>query len=126
MRSVLQPANVPRRPLHPPGPSFFPYCCGGRLHAGSGTLLAALARGLPQLCLPQAADQFGNAAACVGAGAGRTLLPGTVTVESVRLGDGDRPHRPRLSAPPPNEIAAEIRTMPSPAEVAEIIATRYR
>ena len=32
-------------------------------HAGSGTFLAALARGIPQLCLPQAADQFTNAAA---------------------------------------------------------------
>ena len=30
-------------------------------HAGSGTFLGALARGLPQLCLPLAADQFRNA-----------------------------------------------------------------
>ncbi len=30
-------------------------------HAGSGTFLGALAEGLPQLCLPQAADQFRNA-----------------------------------------------------------------
>ena len=30
-------------------------------HAGSGTFLAMLGRGIPQLCLPQAADQFNNA-----------------------------------------------------------------
>jgi UDP:flavonoid glycosyltransferase YjiC (YdhE family) len=86
-------------------------------------LLAALGRGLPQLCLPQAADQFGNAAACAGAGAGRALLPGTVSVASVRaemdsvLTD---PGIRRAAA----RIGDEIRAMPAPAEVAGIIAAR--
>ena len=35
-------------------------------HGGSGTFLGALAHGLPQLCLPQAADQFRNAEGGVG------------------------------------------------------------
>jgi hypothetical protein len=39
-------------------------------HAGAGTMLAALAVGLPQILLPMGADQFRNAAAVVGAGAG--------------------------------------------------------
>jgi UDP:flavonoid glycosyltransferase YjiC (YdhE family) len=42
-------------------------------HAGSGTVLAALAMGLPQILLPMGADQFRNAAAVVAAGAGRQL-----------------------------------------------------
>jgi UDP:flavonoid glycosyltransferase YjiC (YdhE family) len=42
-------------------------------HGGSGTVLAAIAAGLPQLCLPQFADQPLNAAAIADAGAGLAL-----------------------------------------------------
>ncbi len=44
-------------------------------HAGAGTMLAAAARGIPQLCIPIAADQFDNADALTSAGAGITLEP---------------------------------------------------
>ena len=37
-------------------------------HGGSGTFLGALARGVPQLCLPLAADQFRNAEGGTGPG----------------------------------------------------------
>ena len=119
-----QPAHV-HVARYIPQTQLLPHSAAVVSHAGSGTLLAALARGLPQLCLPQAADQFGNAAACVAAGAGRALLPGTVTVDSVRaemehvLTDGAY----RAAA---ERVAAEIRAMPSPAEVADLIAIRYR
>ena len=53
-------------------------------HGGSGTFLGALARGLPQLCLPQAADQFRNAEGGERAGASLTLQPEEVTAASVR------------------------------------------
>ena len=46
--------------------------------------LAALGAGLPQLCLPQAADQFLNAAASARAGVGLTIDPGEVSVGRVR------------------------------------------
>jgi UDP:flavonoid glycosyltransferase YjiC (YdhE family) len=89
-------------------------------HAGSGTFLAALARGIPQLCIPQAADQFVNAAACEKFGAGLALAPGTVTVDAVadaigRLLD-DPAYRDRAAAG-----AAAIAAMPSPDEVVETI-----
>ena len=42
-------------------------------HAGLGTVMAALAHGLPLLCLPLKADQFENAARVLGLGAGRQL-----------------------------------------------------
>ena len=45
-------------------------------HAGSGTLLGTLAHAIPQLCVPQAADQFRNASAISSAGAGRQLIDG--------------------------------------------------
>ena len=52
-------------------------------HGGTGTVLGAFAAGLPQLILPQGADQFHNARSLAGVGAGRALLndeqlPGTI------------------------------------------------
>ncbi|MGB3442022.1 MAG: glycosyltransferase [Actinophytocola sp.] len=84
-------------------------------HGGSGTTLGALAAGVPQLVLPQGADQFANADALTEVGAARQLLPGEVTpaaiadsAAAVRAG-----HRDAARA-----VAAEIAGMPSPAEVA--------
>ncbi|MEA2973194.1 MAG: hypothetical protein QOG82_1652 [Actinomycetota bacterium] len=118
-----QPANV-HVARYIPQTQLLPYCQAVVSHAGSGTLLAALARGLPQLCLPQGADQFANADACVAAAAGRALHPGTVTVESVRaemeLVLADAAYRAAAE-----RIAAEILAMPSPAEVADVMATRF-
>jgi UDP:flavonoid glycosyltransferase YjiC (YdhE family) len=118
-----QPANV-HVARYIPQTQLLPYCTAVVSHAGSGTLLAALARGLPQLCLPQAADQFGNAAACAGAGAGLALQLGTVTVDSVRASVE------KLLADPAfreaaETIAGEMRQMPGPGEVAEILAARF-
>src|SRR5712692_8566157 len=60
------------------------HCAEVVSHGGSGTFLATLAAGLPQLCVPQAADQFLNAAACARAGIGLAIEPGAVSVEHVR------------------------------------------
>lgn len=48
-------------------------------HAGSGTTFAALANGVPQLLLPQGADQFSNAAWLTQVGAARQILPHEIT-----------------------------------------------
>jgi UDP:flavonoid glycosyltransferase YjiC (YdhE family) len=76
---------------------------------GAGILFGALANGLPQLVLPQAADQPANAAAVERTGAGLALS--TVTPERVR--DAAR----QLLAEPGHaararEIRAEIAAMP--------------
>jgi UDP:flavonoid glycosyltransferase YjiC (YdhE family) len=93
-------------------------------HAGSGTFLAALAAKLPQVCIPQAADQFFNAAACAQVGAGIALAPDGVTVEAVDeavaklLGDaayGDAARR----------VSSEIAAMPSPTEVVDKLHATY-
>jgi len=52
-------------------------------HGGSGTLLGALAHGIPQLCLPQAADQFRYAQACAAAGAGIALIGADATTDRI-------------------------------------------
>ena len=97
-----------------------PHCAALVSHGGSGTFLGALGLGLPQLCLPQAADQFRNAAAAVSTGAGLALAPDAATPEAVRdavrrilLEDGFR----RAAA----GLADAIRAMPGPAEVVTVL-----
>jgi len=86
-------------------------------HGGAGTMLGVLANGLPQLILPQGADQPFNAIAIERAGAGRALsneaqTPGAIEAAvGALLADGPE----RLAA---KRIAAEIAAMPSPAEIA--------
>lgn len=83
-------------------------------HGGAGTMLSALAEGLPQLILPQGADHPFNAAAIERAGAGRALPNEAQTPESLGeavdalLAEGPE----RLAA---KRIAAEIAAMPAPA-----------
>ncbi len=103
-----------------PQTQLLPACDVVASHAGSGTMLATLALGIPQLCLPQAADQFLNAAAVARAGAGLSIPPGEVTPARVaeavrRLLDDDsfREHARRL--------ADEIDVMPSPDAVVSVL-----
>ena len=87
-------------------------------HGGSGTTLGAAAAGLPQLFLPQGADQFSNAAMICDVGAGRQLAPADVTPDAVRdevvalLDDQDVRARCR-------SLAREIAAMPAPVDVVE-------
>jgi UDP:flavonoid glycosyltransferase YjiC (YdhE family) len=92
-------------------------------HAGSGTFLGALAEGIPQLCLPQAADQFRNAEGGVRSGAALALNPEEADaariVQAVDLLLSDESYRANA-----RRIAGEIRAMPSPADVVERLTAR--
>ena len=93
-------------------------------HAGSGTFLGALALGLPQLCLPQAADQFRNAAGGGRSGSALVLAPPDATGEAVaaaasRLLSEDRFRRNA------RVVASEIRHLPSPADVVDVLVERF-
>ncbi|MCG5443130.1 glycosyltransferase [Micromonospora sp. NIE79] len=92
-------------------------------HGGSGTTLGALAVGVPQLLLPQGADQFANADTLAAAGVAVRLLPGEVDASAIaeqarlllpRRGQGEQRDAARL-------IAEEIAGMPSPAAVARLL-----
>jgi len=101
---------------------LLPECDAVASHAGSGTALAALSMGIPQLCLPQAADQFLNAAAITRAGAGISIAPQDIDRTGVaaairRLLDEDH-YRDAA-----RRIADEIAAMPSPDEVAAEVET---
>ncbi|MGC1511498.1 MAG: glycosyltransferase [Acidimicrobiales bacterium] len=112
-----QPDNV-HVARYIPQDRLLAHCAAVVSHAGSGTFLAALAAGLPQLCLPQAADQFLNAAACARSGVGLNLGPDDVSVDKVResverlLSDGAF----RAAA---QRGSDDIAAMPSAREVAQ-------
>jgi hypothetical protein len=118
-----QPANV-RVAEFIPQEQLLPECAAVVSHAGSGTFLAALAAGVPQLLVPGAADQFLNAEAAVRGGVALVLWPGEVSVASVRdalksvLADtGLREAAER--------VATEIAAMPPPEAVAAELARRF-
>ena len=99
---------------------LLPHCSLIASHGGSGTFLGALDHGLPQLCIPQAADQFANAHAGATAGASLTLLPHQSTRDAV----SDAAEQ-ILAAPSfrsnAQRIQQELRSMPSPDYVASVI-----
>ncbi|MFE0027897.1 glycosyltransferase [Amycolatopsis sp. NPDC059021] len=86
-------------------------------HGGSGTTMGAFGAGLPQLFLPQGADQFANAEAALAAGVADQLVGDALTAEAVtektRALMTDTAVRDAARA-----LAEEIAAMPSPAEVA--------
>ncbi|MGW3998899.1 glycosyltransferase [Amycolatopsis sp. NPDC004772] len=91
-------------------------------HGGSGTTLGAFGAALPQLLLPQGADQFTNADAVLAAGVGDRLLGAEVTAEAVATKARhlltDTAVRDAAQA-----LATEVAAMPSPADVAAQLPT---
>ena len=89
-------------------------------HGGSGSTLAALAYGLPILFVPQAADQFENAAHAERLGAGVRLMPDALDVSSARAALeallADPAFRTQAQA-----LAAEIAAMPEPSAVVPLL-----
>jgi UDP:flavonoid glycosyltransferase YjiC (YdhE family) len=92
-------------------------------HGGTGTLLGALAHGLPTLIIPLNADHFPSAARLSAFGAAEVLHAPDVSAESVRAAM----HR-LLATPGYRErsatIQADIAAMPSPTEVAHVLEAR--
>ncbi|MDX8055073.1 glycosyltransferase [Lentzea sp. BCCO 10_0798] len=87
-------------------------------HGGSGTVLGALAAGLPQLVLPQGADQFVNADVLAETGAGAKLVGEEVTADAITGAAGhllDDPSAREVAV----KVAAEIADMPAPAAVVQ-------
>lgn len=87
-------------------------------HGGSGTVLGALEAGIPQVIMPQGADQFYNAELIGRVGAGRALhneayVPGAIAELTATL-VGECPERDVAAT-----IQAEILAMPDPSAVVE-------
>ena len=103
-----------------PQTAVLPHCDVVVSHGGSGTVLGALTLGLPQLCLPQGADQFLNAEAVAASGAGISIAPDTASADAVRdavaiLLRDETYRRAAL------RVAASIGAMPAPDDVAGVL-----
>ena len=110
-----RPANVAAAPFVPQA-LVMPLASAVVSHTGSGTMLGALASGLPQVCLPRGADQFANADRVQSVGAGIRLLPDELTPQRLRAAVtsvlDDPAYRRAATA-----MQSEITAMPSAAEV---------
>ena len=117
------PANA-RVERFVPQAELLPRCAAVVHHAGAGTMFGALAHGLPQLALPQAADNFTNSELLRRSGAGRVLLPGEVTADSVRHAVRALLEEPGV-ADAAGKVADEIAAMPAADEVAAELRRRF-
>jgi UDP:flavonoid glycosyltransferase YjiC (YdhE family) len=89
-------------------------------HAGSGSVLGALAFGRPMLLIPMGADQPLNAGRCAALGVAQVLDPVAATPEMVRqavITILATPTYHRVAA----ALAAEIAAMPDPAEAVRLL-----
>ena len=94
--------------------------CDLVVNQGGTAILDILGQGLPILVVPQGANQFHNAEACVASGAARALLPGQVTSAAVR-----EEVRTLLQEPSYRQAAQrlgdELAAMPGPEEGARLV-----
>ncbi len=123
---AVDPAELGPQPDHVhverfvPQRGLLPHCGLVVCHAGSGSVLAALAHGLPSVLIPLGADQPLNAERCEAAGVSRVLDAMSLTPREVAAGV-----EAMLVAPEPRRRAGavrdEIAAMPSAAEAVEWI-----
>jgi UDP:flavonoid glycosyltransferase YjiC (YdhE family) len=89
-------------------------------HGGSGTMLGALAHGLPLVLVPQGADQFDNAARCADAGVAIVVERERADAAAIRAAL-DRVLAEPSYTEAARRVAAEIAAMPSRDEVAAAV-----
>jgi UDP:flavonoid glycosyltransferase YjiC (YdhE family) len=115
----LDPATLGELPANAwavryrPQEELLPGCSAVIHHAGAGTMLGALAHGLPQIALPQAADNFINAELLARSGAASVLLPGEVSAVTLRAAVHAALTQPSYRDAA-TAIAAELASLPTP------------
>ena len=96
--------------------AVLPRCAALVSHAGSGTVLAAAANAVPQVCLPHAADQFRNAEGIARSRAGLMLRPDAVNGPAIADAVQTVMSDPAFAIAT-RRLRDEIEAMPSPADV---------
>jgi UDP:flavonoid glycosyltransferase YjiC (YdhE family) len=124
------PASFGHQPDHVtierfvPQAAVLPHAAAVISHGGSGTFLASLAAGLPQLCIPHLADQPMNAAAITESGAGLSLELATLDRQAIDVAItrllSDTAIAERAKA-----VASEIANLPSPTVVATLLEAGF-
>jgi len=106
-----------------PQAELLPRCAAVVHHGGSGTMYGSLAHGVPQVVLPQGADNFVNGWLLARCGAGVTIGPeefGSGAVrDAVRLVLTDPSYAESAA-----RLAEELAALPEPAEVARTLRDR--
>jgi MGT family glycosyltransferase len=92
------------------------HCAAVVSHTGSGTMLGALAEGLPEVCLPMGADQFSNADQIARTGAGIVVPPDVRTPQTIRAAIEEVLDNSSYAAGA-RVLQADIAAMPSANEV---------
>jgi UDP:flavonoid glycosyltransferase YjiC (YdhE family) len=114
--------GVARRPLPPnvtttdwlPFADVLPHVAGIVHHGGAGTLMAALAAGVPQVVVPGAGDRRVHARLVADRGAGVAVPAADITAATL-----ERLVTDRELAAAAAEVAAEIAAMPAPGDLVE-------
>jgi UDP:flavonoid glycosyltransferase YjiC (YdhE family) len=114
-----QPANV-HIERHIPHALILPRCDLVVSHGGSGTVVGALAHGLPSVLLPMGADQPLNAARCEALGVGRTLDAVRAAPETVRAAVAEVLADPSYRRAV-ERIRAEIDALPGPERAVTLL-----
>ena len=123
---ALDPAELGPQPSHVrveqfvPLAQVLPRCAAVVTHGGSGTVVAALAAGVPCVVLPMGADQPLNADRCVALGVGRALDAVTATPAEVSRALLAVLHDPayRVAA---EAVRAEVAALPGPEHAAVLL-----
>jgi UDP:flavonoid glycosyltransferase YjiC (YdhE family) len=103
---------------------LLPRCSAIVHHGGSGTMYGSLAHGVPQVVLPQGADNFVNGGLLARCGAGVMIGPADVTPEAVHDAVIQVLEQPSYRDTG-RSLAAELAALPEPAEVARTLRHRF-
>jgi MGT family glycosyltransferase len=127
--AVLEPVPANTRvERYIPQAELLPRCSAIIHHGGSGTMYGSLAHGIPQVVLPQGADNFVNGDLLTRCGVGVTIGPDDLTPEVVRDAVRLAPEEPSYRDIS-HRLAAEIAGLPGPAEVhcenASVVADQH-
>lgn len=107
-----------------PQAELLPGCSVVVHHGGSGTMFGAVAHGVPQVVIPQGADNFVNGERVERCGVGLSILPADLNPAEVRrcvravLGDA-------AFTVKAGELEREVAAMPGANEVARELADRF-
>lgn len=121
-----EPAILGDQPDHVLVASYLPihlllaHCHVVIAHGGSGTMLAALRAGLPQLIFPFDADNYRNANLCERAGAGLQISLRGMSDDAVRAAV-TRLLEDTAFSTAASEVGDQIRAMPTPDEVVRVL-----
>lgn len=103
-----------------PQADVLPHCALVISHGGSGSVMGALAHGLPMVLIPMGADQPDNADRCVALGVARQLDAVTVTAEELHEAITNlltvATYRQRAQ-----QLQAEIAALPEPAHLLPLL-----